>query len=170
MTKKRKLVVFAVAASGLVAGPLLYLQTLPQTPLQAKYARVRLGMTVEEVDAIMGEPNPGKGKRRFHFYEAMDRYFKQHQRFSSPAGTLPAEPTEWPRDRERYGDLCEEFVSESLRFGSQSMISPDEEEATCIYFANGRVMRKVYFREGQQQPVGVETVLKLIPSWPTRLY
>jgi hypothetical protein len=57
MTKKRKLVVLAVAGVGLLAGPLLYLFALSQTPFQAKYAQVRQGMTVGEVHAILGEPN-----------------------------------------------------------------------------------------------------------------
>jgi hypothetical protein len=56
MTKKWKLIMLAVAAVGLVAGPLLYLFSLPKTQLRANYNRVHRGMTVEEVHEIMGQP------------------------------------------------------------------------------------------------------------------
>jgi hypothetical protein len=58
MTKKRKLVVLAVAAVGLVVGSLLYLHSLPKTPFRAGYARVRQGMTANEVHAVMYEAGP----------------------------------------------------------------------------------------------------------------
>jgi hypothetical protein len=58
MTKKRKLVVLAVGAVGLVAGSLLYLKSLPQTPLRAGYERIRVGMTAKEVHAVMEEAGP----------------------------------------------------------------------------------------------------------------
>jgi hypothetical protein len=58
MTRKRKLVVLAVAAVGLVVGPLLSLQHLPRTPLRTGYDRVRQGMTTEEVHAAMAEFGP----------------------------------------------------------------------------------------------------------------
>jgi hypothetical protein len=90
MTKKRKLVVLGVAAVGLVAGPLLSLQSLPKTPFQAKYARVRRGMTVEEVHAIMGEPNRGLGMAHVRFCELEDWLLKRAERSSVGTGTVPA--------------------------------------------------------------------------------
>jgi hypothetical protein len=56
MTKKRKLAVLAVAAVGLVVGLVLYLQSLPRTPFQARYVQVRRGMTAEEVHSLIGNP------------------------------------------------------------------------------------------------------------------
>jgi hypothetical protein len=56
MTKKRKLVLLAVAAVGLAAASLLYLLTLPEAPFWSGYDRIHPGMTAEEVCAILGEP------------------------------------------------------------------------------------------------------------------
>ena len=98
MTKKRILVVLAVAAVGLAAGPLLYLQSLPRTPFQAKYALVRRGMTVEEVQAIMGEPcgtfpSPGPNGTRLFLAELDDGSFEEAAVFFNDARVT----------RKRYG-------------------------------------------------------------------
>jgi hypothetical protein len=53
MTKKRILVVLAVAAVGLAVWSLFFLYSSPKTPLRAGYDRVRQGMTPEEVHAAM---------------------------------------------------------------------------------------------------------------------
>jgi hypothetical protein len=58
MTKKRMLVVLTVVTVGLVVSALLYLHSLPKTPLRAGYDRVRKGMTTEEVHAAMKEFGP----------------------------------------------------------------------------------------------------------------
>jgi hypothetical protein len=104
----------AVAVTG------AYLQWVQQkTPFQADYDRVQPGMTVEEVHAILGEPN---------FTGVLD--------FANFMG----------KPDHDY-DLQEEYgYPRFFTKGPSMLIPPEEEESAYVYFADGQVTGKRYVR------------------------
>jgi hypothetical protein len=136
MTMKRMLVVLAVVAVGLVAGSLLYWGSLPKTPFQAKYARVRRGMTVEEVHGILGGPNRDYGVEAI-FCELLTR-------------------------KGIFANLCEEYGHPRDGFTGPTLCYPPESQETAfVFFANGLVTHKRYVQGDWQEPTAFQSFFKL---------
>jgi hypothetical protein len=146
MTKTRKLVVLGVAAVGLVAGPLLYLQSLPKMPFWAKYAMVRQGMTVEEVHATLGKPNWASNTPPYRHDSIMVEV--------RLAGDSP-EIASWVLWKEEYSDAG------SAGVGPSFFNPPESGETAYVFFANGRVTRKEYVQGDRRWPKVLQSFFDL---------
>jgi hypothetical protein len=92
MTRKWWLVVLGVAVGGLAGWSLLSLYSLPRTPLRAKYDQVRLGMTDDQVHAIMDDSS----FETTYWYRQGDlEVFTNVQLLGSFTWLVPPEGREW---------------------------------------------------------------------------
>src|SRR5262249_20224663 len=143
MTEKRILVMFGVVVLEVVIGLLLYWQSV-FTPFQIKYARVRPGMTVEEVHAILGKPNWASDTPPMHHGSII---VERRVAADSP------EVSNWVLWKEEYSDPTRDQV------GPASLVPPESRETAYVFFAHGRVTRKEYWPRDWDRPPVAEWLL-----------